>query len=160
MAEPIEMMSIADNNELCRIMDTPVGTPDTIDIDKELQPLLEKLIILGPPPHSENHPAYRQLLRWLVNPQRTTNEINYVIGPLGRHVCIRFRHRFTYDHRRFSLVYLGLAAVETLALKSPVLQGPLGYTAWLELSLLIFYVKDKFPSDHLLPSDHVYFYLS
>ena len=133
-------------------MHTPVGTSATTDIDRELTPLLVDLMTLGP--QSENHPVFRQLLKWLVNPQRTANDINYVIGPLGAHVEFVMVYNFcnnTYDPHLF-FVYLGQVAAEALALKSPILEGPWEHTAWLVVNMLRFY-DDKGglrrPSDHL-----------
>ena len=125
-------------------MHTPVGTLATTDIDRELTPLLVDLLTLGP--QSENHPVFRQLLKWLVNPQRTANDINYVIVWMVYNLCNN-----TYVPHIF-FVYLGQVAAEALALKSPILEGPWEHTAWLVVNLLRFY-DDKGglqrPSDHL-----------
>ena len=135
-----------DSPTLTLIMHTPVGTPATTDIDRELTPLLAKLMTLGP--QSENHPVFRQLLKWMVNPQHTANDINYVIGPLGAHVEKFYN---ICNDPLFFFVYLGQAAAEALALKSPILEGPWEHTAWLVVYLLRLYDKDRggLLSDHL-----------
>ena len=96
MCPPTSDMIKAVYNELFLVMETPIGSPAVAHIDKELTPILTELFLtLGP--RIENHPTIRQLVNWLVHPQRTVDEFNYVVGPLGHHVYMVMCEHF-YDY--------------------------------------------------------------
>ena len=100
----------------------PVGTPSLAVVDRELTPILAELSTLGP--GNDQHLSCRQLFNWLVDPQCTVLEFNYIIGSLAPHV---------YDimEGRRTCIYLGKIAAEALAMRSPVLEGSWEATAWM-----------------------------
>lgn len=108
----------------------PVGSPAMVNIDREMTPILAELLTLGPA--DGNNSTIKQLFNWLVDPQRTVQEFNYVIGPLGQHVHdIMDEHflNYQYNKDRFC-TYLGKIAAEALAKKNPILVGHWEYVAW------------------------------
>lgn len=92
-----------------------------VGIEDTLTPTLEEVVALGPGNY-QRHPAISKLFKWLVDPQRTVHEFNYVVGPLGQYT-------FEY-YGRFKNLYLGLVAAEALAVRNPILDGPWKHTAW------------------------------
>ena len=54
-------------------------------LDREMTPILAELMTLGP--DNEDHPSVRRFSTWLIDPVRTGEEIQHVIGPLQHHVC-------------------------------------------------------------------------
>ena len=150
MSPPSPVMIKEVTNELFLIMKTRVGSPTMAYIDKELTPILAELLTLGP--RCEDHPTFRQLFDWLVHPQRTLEEFNYVVGPLGHHVylvmCEHFS-KYMYNRSCRYSVYLGQAAAEALAVKCPILEGPWEHAAWLVVRILRYYDLGGLPSDRL-----------
>ena len=82
---------------------TVVGTTDWDELDRELT--------LGP--GNDQHPSVRQLFDYLMNPKCTGEEFSYVIGELAFEVS-------------GESMYLTKVAAETLAVRSPVLNGFVG----------------------------------
>ena len=102
-------------------------------IEEKLGPTLEKLVELGPG-HYHSHPSISKIFKWLVDPQRTSHEFNYFVGPMGK---------YKFDHSgRFKNLYLGLVAAEALALRNPVLVGPWEEAAWFVVWLNNEYSKE------------------
>ena len=66
----------------------PVGDPSStmVHVDKEMTTTLVDVATLCP--GNDHHPAVRYLFNWLVCPQRTAEEFNYLIGPLQEHIYI------------------------------------------------------------------------
>ena len=54
------------------------------ELDRAMTPILAELMTLGP--ESNNHPTVRQFSTWLIDAQRTGEEIHHVIGPLQHQV--------------------------------------------------------------------------
>ena len=113
-------------------------------IEDKLDPVLNEMVQLGPGQY-QRHPSISKIFKWLVDPQRTPQEFNYVVGPMGK--C-----NFN-DLGRFKNLYLGLVAAEALAVKCPdVLDGPWKYAAWFVVLLNSEYCKTYnygFVSDNL-----------
>ena len=110
----------------------PVGTPSLAEVDRELTPILAELTTLGP--GNDQHLSCRQLFNWLVDPQRTVLEFNYIIGSLAPHVYdIMEGHfkQYMFEECRGTCIYLGKIAAEALAMRSPVLEGSWEATAWM-----------------------------
>ncbi|CAL4119625.1 unnamed protein product [Meganyctiphanes norvegica] len=113
-------------SQLKSIMDTPVGTQPYICLS--LRPTLVKLAkieVCHPFPPLWSPPAFRKLYNWFAHPKRTANEFNYVLGPLRHDVKLEKDYYGGYP------LFLGQAAAEALAVKSPVLEGSWELTAWL-----------------------------
>ncbi|CAL4185301.1 unnamed protein product [Meganyctiphanes norvegica] len=72
-------------SQLKSIMDAPIGSQLYINI--YLRPILGKLAkyCYG---CNRHRTAFHKLFNWLVNPKRTVEEFNYVIGPLGYAVSL------------------------------------------------------------------------
>ena len=54
------------------------------EVDRELSPILAELCTLGP--EHQDHPTVKWFSNWLLDPQRTVEHCNYVIGPLLGHI--------------------------------------------------------------------------
>ena len=126
-------------SRLNALMTTPVGTSAMVELDREMKPILEDLMIVGP--CKAQHPKVKHLFNWLRDPRRTVDEFIYVIGPLAEHVRKEMDECF---------IYLGKIAIEALAVKSPVLEGQWEVAAWVALGLVSVYYLDYFGfvSDH------------
>ena len=107
---------------------------ETVDgIEEKLGPILDILIELGPG-HYHSHPSIGKIFKWLVDPQRTSQEFNYFVGPMGK---------YKFDHSgRFKNLYLGLVAAEALAFRNPLLVGPWEEAAWFVVWLNNEYSKE------------------
>ena len=75
---------------LLGITNTPIT--NTAEIDQFLKPVLVELVPVDGP--NENKPAFKKLLAWLMHPQRTVEEINYVLGSLGEEVFWKEHYKF------------------------------------------------------------------
>lgn len=69
---------------LLNTMYETVETPAMAELNREMSPILAELMTLEP--GNYNHPAFKQLFNWLVDQQRTAEEVCYVIGPLQKYV--------------------------------------------------------------------------
>ena len=102
------------------------------ELDRAMTPILADLMTLGP--ESNNHPSVRQFSTWLIDAQRTGEDIHHVIGPLQHQV-----RTVMLDHFEDSMYqdisggcdkYIGKVAAEFLVVKNPVLEGIWGQVAW------------------------------
>ena len=118
-------------------MSVSVGTPAMADLEREMTPILAEVCTLGPGEHE--HSAVKELCNWFEYSQRTVEEFNYVIGPLLNHVHDDIDHFESYFDN------LGKFALEFLAIKRPILEGPWELSAWI-LVLRCTYFKYNFGS--------------
>ena len=107
-----------------------VGAPSMAHIDREFIPLIAEVTTLGP--GNDQHPTVRHLFNWLVDPQRTAEEFNYVIGPLQNHVYdIMDEHFPDYLYGLGNRnIYAGKIAAEALAKRVQVLTGEWDTAGW------------------------------
>lgn len=92
-----------------------------VGIELKIGPLLDKIVELGPGKY-HLHPSINKVFKWLMDPQRTAIEFNYVVGPFGK-------YKFDLTGR-FKNLYLGLIAAEALAARDASLKGPWEHAGW------------------------------
>ncbi|CAL4115480.1 unnamed protein product [Meganyctiphanes norvegica] len=147
MSRPEENLSQLDKKSVT------VYTPDRIELDKELTPILAELVTLGP--GKDQHTAARNLFNWLVNSQRTGEEFSYVIGELVYEVsAIMEEHFLEYVYREGYCTSLCKVAAEALAMKCPVLEGSWEQAAW-ALVMLIDIKHNQFDYDYSAASNYL-----
>ena len=116
--------------EVKLLLDDNSYDPEMSEINMEMIPVISEIVTLGPKNHE--HPTVIQFFNWLMDPQRTGEEIFYVIWPLQQHVIdIMLEHFEDYVYDDGYSIYLGSVVAEALALKCPVLEGYWEYVAWL-----------------------------
>ena len=107
-------------------INTTHKVPDTTELNREVTPILEELMTLGP--DNDQHPCVRQLSKWLEDPQRSGEEFSYVIGKLAHEVM-----GYRYSN------YLGKLAAEALAGKCLIIEDSWEEVAWIVLYLNNYY---------------------
>ena len=122
MSPPTQAMVEEVESQLLSMMNTPVGTSAMDHIDKELTPFMREMLKL-PQEDMDSH-AYKYIFDWLTHPQRTTEEFNYAVGPLGYHVfyVVMNEHSIQKDTNQ-NIYYLFFVAAEAPATKGQVLSS-------------------------------------
>ncbi|CAL4093867.1 unnamed protein product [Meganyctiphanes norvegica] len=146
MQVPTTEMIMEVQSQLKSIMDSSVGTQ--LYISKSLRPTLVKLAknedLCHPPLWAP--PAFRNFFEWFAHPKRTAKEFNYVLGPLRQDVQPRITSKSGHP------LFLGHAATEALAVKSPNLEGSWELTAWLIVWLMRLNTTERY---NIIASDRL-----
>ena len=100
-----------------------------ININSEVTPILEELMTLNIVDLGSNimeHTTVKKLFKWLVDSNRSTHEFIYVIGALKWHVS-----KMHFKKTVFPCLLIDFIAVEALAMKETILDGPWEQAGWM-----------------------------
>ena len=115
---------------ICRMAKTQLG--------RELSRILADLMALEK--DNDQHPAVKQLFKWLADPQRTAEEFSYAIGKLSNNVSVILKEHFpTYLYQNHRWVYMCKTSAQTLGVNCPILEDPWKLGAW----PLVLVIEDK-----------------
>ena len=85
--------------EVTELLYSSVESQAMVNYRSLLVPILAELVTLGP--GNEQHPSVILLKDWLLDPERTVDDFNYVVGSLGRQVdeiMTRDFKKYTWEH--------------------------------------------------------------
>lgn len=122
------------SSQLNAVMVTPVGISRAmVKIDKKITPILENLF--KSPDGHHGKLAFKQLFDWLMHPKRIVEEFIYVLGPLVHDFKKWTKHK---DTIYIGMIYVGMAALEAIAVKCPVLDGNWEISVWLIMQIMYY----------------------